>query len=326
MNTMKINFYKKCILERGGLFLSLLILFSFVLASCKKDTYVNPYDDKSLKAPEGPSQTGPELDGFAWLHERIFQPTCANSGCHDGNFEPDFRTIYSAYQSLVYQPVISNDASHSFTYRVLPGNAAKSMIHERLTVFIPNSSGMMPLATNKDWDANKALYIQKITDWINAGAKDMFGKAPVLGNMEPMVTGMLVFPSASTSLPNAGPAPFPIQAGSSVDLWFSVSDDSTLAQNMSVNQIKFSTKPFNFSSVSPQNMQIASTPITGKDFYGNSVVFTHIASFNAGIYPAGTIIYIRTYIRDASHATATESPADGSNEVIRNLYTLKIVP
>lgn len=40
------------------------------------------------------------------LHAGLFKPTCANSGCHDGNFEPDFRTVESSYYSLVQQPVI----------------------------------------------------------------------------------------------------------------------------------------------------------------------------------------------------------------------------
>jgi hypothetical protein len=323
---MKMGQHKYVRIQWGILFFSAAFLCAFVITSCKKDTYVNPYDAESLKPPVGGTQSGPVLDGFAWLHEKIFFPTCANSGCHDGNFEPDFRTIYSAYQSLVYQPVISNDSAGSFTYRVLPGNAAKSLIHERLTVFIPNSSGMMPLVTNKDWDANKTLYIQKIKDWINAGAKDMFGNPPSLGNIEPAITGMLVFPFNTTSLPAAGPPPFPVQMGSTVDLWFSVTDDSTLAKNMTVNQIKFSTKPLGFTNINPQNMQIVANPITGKDFQGNSVSFTHKATFNAGSSPVGTIIYVRTYIRDESHGNATENPADGSNEVVRNLYTLKIVP
>ena len=309
--------------------LFLLVLFwayTFLFEGCKKDTFVNPYDAESIKPPAPPANQNPELEGFAYLHEKIFLPTCANSGCHDGNFEPDFRTIYSAYQSLVYQPVISNDASGTFTYRVLPGNAAKSLLHERLSVFIPNSSGMMPLVPTKDWDANKTLYIQKITDWINGGAKDIFGNKPSIGNIEPMLTGMLVFPAGNIINPIAGPSPFEISAGSTVDLWFSVSDDSTSSQNMSVNQIKFATHPKDFQNISPQNMQIVSQPLIGKDFQGNSVSFTHTATFNASAYPVGTIIYVRTYIRDQSHLQATENPSDGSNDVIRNLYTLKIIP
>ena len=82
MTKMYINFHKKHRIEKGIFYLSIFIIFSIVIASCKKETYVNPYNDKSLKAPEGGTQTGAELDGFAWLHERIFQPTCANSGCH----------------------------------------------------------------------------------------------------------------------------------------------------------------------------------------------------------------------------------------------------
>jgi hypothetical protein len=44
----------------------------------------------------------PDSFSIAGLYTYIFKPTCANVGCHDGTFEPDFRTLESAYNSLVF--------------------------------------------------------------------------------------------------------------------------------------------------------------------------------------------------------------------------------
>ena len=164
------------------LFITIMIVFS----SCKKK-YDNPYDDPALDPPPGsatPSLSDPT--NFAYLHEKIFAPVCANSGCHDGTFEPDFRTISSAYNTLVYAPVITNDAAGTFTYRVEPGNSAKSLLHERLTNFIPNTSGLMPLAVDpdSDWNQKDQTYITYIKNWIDAGAKDLFGNVPSLKKKE----------------------------------------------------------------------------------------------------------------------------------------------
>ena len=41
---------------------------------------------------------------FAWLHQQAFAPTCANSGCHDGTFEPDFRTVGASWNTRSTTP------------------------------------------------------------------------------------------------------------------------------------------------------------------------------------------------------------------------------
>ena len=77
----------------------------------------NPYDDLPPVVPTG---------GLAVFGSRSARgqlrlappagaqaPTCANSGCHDGTFEPDFRTVGSSWNTLVNHPVIANDAAMS---------------------------------------------------------------------------------------------------------------------------------------------------------------------------------------------------------------------
>ena len=88
-------------------------------------------------------------------------PYCANSGCHDGNFEPDFRTVESSYSTLVYQPVVKNNDNQTYEYRVVPGNSAQSILYARLlsyengvSVFDDNSQ-VMPMDADIAYDPNK---------------------------------------------------------------------------------------------------------------------------------------------------------------------------
>ena len=97
------------------------IIFYFFLFSCQEDT-INPYDDPNLDPPNNTDTNyfnNPA--SFAALQNNVFRPYCANSGCHDGGmFPPDFRTIESSYSTLVYQPVIKNNSSETYRYRVKP--------------------------------------------------------------------------------------------------------------------------------------------------------------------------------------------------------------
>ncbi len=151
-------------------FFSVLCLLT--LYACEKD-HVNPYDQQEL--PDNtPDSTGVNLDptSFDGLHANIFSKTCAQSGCHDGTFEPDFRTIESSYNTLVDQPIIKNDPQNTYEWRVKPGDPIQSVLVARLTFDIDGNSGVMPLIvdTNSDWSEKKEEYIQNVKDWIQKGA------------------------------------------------------------------------------------------------------------------------------------------------------------
>jgi len=176
-------------MKRFALFLFLLGVVSF--SACRKNNSpANPFVDPALLRPPVTGDTvnfGPY--DFAGLHRDIFKPTCSNSGCHDGTFEPDFRTIESSYNTLVYQPIIKNNPAGSYDYRVVPGDAGASVLMNRLTVDIDGLSGIMPLSTdpNSTWPANKQAYTERIQGWINQGAKDVFGNPPVSGPGQPKI-------------------------------------------------------------------------------------------------------------------------------------------
>ena len=151
----------------------LLLILPLIFLACKKDVPPNPFDE--VTNPNGEEEMPVELDpkSLPGLHQNIFKPTCANSGCHDGTFEPDFRTLESTYNTLVNHPVIKNDPANSFTFRVVPSNVDASQLVARVTYDIDDNSGIMPLSLEPDSDYNEKReeYIQNIKDWITAGAQ-----------------------------------------------------------------------------------------------------------------------------------------------------------
>jgi hypothetical protein len=308
--------------------LLIIVIFGLFVFSCKKDKYENPYDDPSLKKPETVKPyPEPPAGSFAYLHKYIFKPTCANSGCHDGTFEPDFRTVYSSYNTLVNQAVISNDASSTYKYRVLPGNSSMSLIKARLTQS-NIGSGQMPLISGMEWSSNKDKYIQDIIKWIDGGAKDMFGNEPASGNMEPRAVGVQVFPAGNTTTPylrgtGSDVQPIEVPGNLAVDIWVSFEDDSTVAKNLDSTQIKLSDKITDFTLATSAVLSYAS-PLAGKDFLGNSTSYTHKTTVTISSYPTGTLLFLRVYMRDAHHTKVTETPNNGSSNYTTKFFTLKI--
>lgn len=159
------------------LFLSIVLLGGLLIACSEEDSFVNPYDLIEEENPQDTTQIDLDPTSLAGLHANIFGKTCANSGCHDGTFEPDFRTIQSTYGTLVNHPIIKNDPQGSFSMRVVPGDVAASVLIARLEYDIDGNSGVMPLVIDpgSDWLEKKEEYIQNIKDWIAAGAKDALG-------------------------------------------------------------------------------------------------------------------------------------------------------
>lgn len=156
--------------------LNFLLLFTFlILSACQKDDD-DPFGNVNGENPN--EMMPPVLDptSIEGLHQNIFRPTCANSGCHDGTFEPDFRTVESTYNTLVNHPVIKNDPQNSFEFRVVPNNVAASQLVARITYDIDGNSGIMPLTVEPDSDypAMREEYMQNIRDWIAAGAQNVF--------------------------------------------------------------------------------------------------------------------------------------------------------
>ena len=307
----------------------------FLILACKKDKeVVNPFDDPSLKAPVVQTNIyNPSSESFEYLYHNIFKPTCANSNCHDGAFEPDFRTMTSSYNTLVYAPVFSNPNLNIFKYRVLPGNANASLIHSRLTQ-IPGAGvgtfgqGRMPfIDTNYKFSSSGSSNIQYIINWINNGAKDIFGNSPTLGNKNPNTQGFQVCDAGNNTKKARGAYLEISKTNGPVDMWFSVADDVTPAQNLEVAQVKISKKRYDFSAATTMSLTYIPSGNTYNDVTNTTnVLYSYkLSSFNLATLQADTgFLFVRTYFKDPDHATPAETPNDGSKYLI-NHFVIKIL-
>lgn len=289
----------------------------------------NPFDPYANPDSAGTNTTPVNLDpqSFAGLHHYIFRPTCANSGCHDGTFEPDFRSIESSYNTLVYHPLIKNDPQGSFTYRVVPGNPNASVLMTRLEVDIDGQSGIMPLALEptSDWSVNRAQYIANIRAWIQNGARDIFGNAPSQGNIPPAMKGVVAFANGSSTPlerdTDNGAIILP-GAVSSLEIWFSIEDDATASSALQYNKVKFASTLNEFGGVSEQNLQVAGTPITQMGYFNQTVQYTHRITIDPSNFP-GQQIFFRIYVQDGQSNSPTEIPSDGGADYIKEYFSFK---
>lgn len=313
------------------LVLSILACMVIAVGSCKKKTVENPYEVETVII-DNPSSDELPYGNFAWIHAKIFKPTCANSGCHDGTFEPHFSTISSSYNSLVNHPVISNDAQFSYTYRVVPGSLSQSLLYTRMTQNIPNTTGIMPAVVDadSDWLSMGTVYKNVIKAWIENGAVDMYGNAPggAGGDFPPQVEGFAVFPQGNTTEPYSreedgiGITPVLVESGL-VDVWVRVTDDNTASTSISVNELRFATAISGIDASSPILFSTSGT-LQATDFTNNPATYYHKATLDLSGYTSGTSLFIRTYFSDGVQATTTVIPNDNSNEIITSIFVMKI--
>jgi hypothetical protein len=309
-----------------------LILFVVLLlvAGCKQESF-NPYSEVQPTETEETTTEFP-VGSFPYLYQQVFKPTCANSGCHDGSFEPDFRTLNSAYNTLVNHPVIANDLSNSFSYRVVPYDTSASLLHERLLRFLPNSSGVMPLAVenNSDWPQKKNEYINAIKSWIMAGAPDVSGNpAPQANtNLLPMNYGMLVFPPGNTTTqfqrgtPGfSGIGPYVIFGGSA-DIYIYPYDDNAGLFNFQTLAWDLSTSATDFQSVASGTFEPA-LAVYGLDFGGSTAPFTRHSIIDFSPF-AGQTVYMRLRLNDGVQGADSFIPNSGSAPFWYAIYSFQI--
>lgn len=308
--------------------LVLATLLTAGITSCDK-TPENPFDNDGTTDPTDTVATLPDLATFEGLHARIFAPTCANSGCHDGTFEPDFRNIESTYNTLVYHPIIKNDPQGTYDYRVVPGNPDASLLMARLTYDIDGNSGLMPLVVDPgvEWNTKKDEFIQAIRTWIQNGAKDIFGQSYSLQDAVPTMQGVIAESNGVYMERNdAGQGAFRVpQSVSQLNIYFSLLDDKTLPQNLTVNQIRFANGPDAFAGKSPQTLEVLATPVTYQGYYGPQVQYTHKIVINPQqMAKLDETVYFRIYVQDNVNPV-TEIPTDAGAYYIKNYFSFTIV-
>lgn len=289
----------------------------------------NPYDLVDYGEPPVPLPP-PDSNSLVGLHTYIFSQSCAVPGCHDGNFEPDFRTVQSTYSTLVFQPVIKNDPASSYTYRVLPFDIQESWLYNRITTD-DQTLGRMPLYDNPLTPGQ----IKAVENWINAGAPDMFGNVSALPNTQPAFAGMVAFADISgidyridTIRGNNVFNPFGSLKNLNVTIWMAVIDDSTDIADYSNSRFLFSDDPFDFSNATEIQATYSQTPKIIPNWYGtgNTVTLHWKATFNTSMFPEGEVTFFRYYTNDGAHSEDFEFPRLTHPNEFKTFMAFYIVP
>ncbi len=306
-----------------------LLLAVAAISSCKKDSN-NPFDDPDNLPPEDTTGfTNIDPTSLVGLHQNIFKPTCANSGCHDGTFEPDFRTIESSFNTLVFHSVIKNNPSGSYDYRVKPGSLSESILWLRLNEDIDGISGIMPLDAfydpESEWNANKAEHLSNISDWIMNGALDMFGNAPNANDQQPGIGGIY---AEADGQPCDVVGRIKVPTGSqNISVWFALSDKETAAQNFEYTKVKMSGLiDFDIDSLSTEyELQLLGSPEQHPSFLNQPIDFQHRFSFNTSGFEVDTTYYVRVFVKDPVQPDTTQIPQDGSQFYIKKNFSWQFV-
>lgn len=306
----------------------LIILMLFGLFACndKEPDVDNAYNNQTVgQEHEQVDPDNKELDpnGIQGLHANIFMPTCANSGCHDGNFEPDFRTIESSYNTLVNQPIIKNDEMNPLTARVTPGNAGTSMLIRRLEIDLNGNSGIMPLVLeqNSDWPAKKEEYIQNIKNWINNGALDQNGDPPSSSDFPVQLKGVAAKVNGNLASRSSTYNPINV-SGSNVELWFAFEDDQLSPDQLTKLSLDLSLKANDFDSSNVYPITYSSTPLVTKGYFGDDESYYHKATISMSGWNSGDVVWIRTRVSDG--VNDSELPNDNSLFRAKQYATFKV--
>lgn len=270
---------------------------TLVFIGCKKevlDTTENPFiggsDDVIVDSVDARSIVG--------LHRNIFVSRCANPNCHDGSFEPDFRTIESTYQTLVYQGTIKNDTNNSFDFRVLPGNADASWLVERL-ITEDDILGRMPLYSVPLSYGE----VEDVKAWINAGAPDASGNTPSYPNLQPEVRYFTAYDTSGVRIDTARvsgwSSSFVVEPNSAFYILASIRDDSSNIQDLQINKLHVSYDKDDFTNAQTFNAT----------YYYNS--FWRI-DLTTAQFTANQTVYFRYEVKDIDHTSTVFHPNENS--------------
>lgn len=271
--------------------------------SCQKNEIPeNPFDN--FTPPQDTVKfifQDPDSNSIAGLFTYIFKPTCANVGCHDGTFEPDFRTLESSYNTMVYKQPIKNDGL--YTYRVHPFDPEKSAILARVTgkllPFMP-----IQLEPDSDWAENRQRYIEYIRQWIRAGAPHVDGSIP--GNEKPGIRLLGAFAMVNDTffLPRA-PLNGPIQLADSIEncfLYFALGHDAQNPLTFGHNRLYVSDDPHDFSQAIGFDLEVGVNPVLRRGFYGDFATHQHRVQLRVKeLFPEAKQLYFRLKLKDQFH-------------------------
>lgn len=308
-----------------------------VAVSCTKEetirvepeevNFPNPFTNQG--GGQNPFPLNIDSTSFLGIYNSILSVKCgANNGaCHDGSFEPDFRTLFSAYNTTVLHTPIKNviasivggDTTWVYPYRVTPGEPDISWLYHRITTD-DEELGRMPL-----YDAPLSeSQINNVRQWILDGAPDPFGNLPQQPAPEPQFFGMLAYENdvsgmrLDTIRANIF-EPMQLPSNTQVQFWFGAVDYTQEGGivfpllPLGYNKYRITDQLFNVGGFPEQNMQVSFVPHMGPAALFGDVELPFYSHFtiNTADYEPGTVYYIRVYLQGALQSQPTEVPSDG---------------
>ena len=305
----------------------LILLLSII--TCKKET-PTPLSWQNTTITNNTIQDT-TTSTFVGLHKHIFATKCALYGCHDGNFEPDFRTVESSYSTLVWHNITKNNLANSFKFRVYPFDTTKSVLYERITncCFV-NINDRMP----NDNIGSKLPQsdIDAIGKWIMAGAIDINGNLPTAPDYLPVIQDGKATDAANIDIDFLGntnrPPTFTMESlaqfpnNKDIKWIFYVGDDWTALENLSNATLKFSFSSNDFSNpFFSIPLQYSSWQVSNTTANGYSTTFnTNSLATIAGSAP----IYFQFSINDNTHVQNAKFPVAPQQTV--RYYGFTIMP
>ncbi len=297
---------------RKLLFLGFIL--SLCLVNCTEDNLpINPYDGVDYGNTTLVIDTVSSTS-FVKLHRDVLGPSCNVMGCHDGSFEPDFRTVESSYNTLVYHEIIKNNLAEDFTYRVVPGDTALSVLHERLTncCFV-NTNDRMP--QDNIGNALPQEDLDAVTAWILGGAKDITGAISSEPNNLPnidffFVMDLMYDSTYSDNRIGEWYEPFLMPENEQVNFIFRVWDDKTNPADMLVNEVMISEFQDDFSNA-----------ITATATYYDPTYDVWSVPVNTTVLQSGETYYVRYKINDGENSSNTIYPNNQTSFIFKSMWS-----
>jgi hypothetical protein len=295
-------------------------------ATCKKEVIEpdNPYDKVNYGTNNPPADTlNPTT--ITGLHRNVFMPKCAVPGCHDGNFEPDFRSVQSTYSTLVYADITKNNLNGDFKYRVVPNDTANSVLYERITncCFV-NQDDRMP--QDNIGTGLPQADINNVKSWIMNGALSADGTTPVRPDLQPVLALYVAvntsFTEEYTQVNNRVDSvifnSWKLPSGTS-SFYFAAlfEDDNTPLSQMQVNTLKISTSMDDFSNA--QSYVAGYINIPGQDPIW-------LVTVDASSFVPGQTYFMRYYVNDGQHAENVEFPLNSSIIQYKTYWSFIVTP
>ncbi len=309
-------------MRRIHTFFLFLALF-MASTGCEQEEPVNPFDGQVVNQDTVKLEIiDADPNSIAGIYQNILKPTCANSGCHDGTFEPDYRTLESAYNTLVYQVPIKNDGNYD--YRVEPYNPQRSVLMARLNNLLTPA---MPIQVDpgSDWPAKQAQYIENIRTWIANGAPDITGNVRDLTSPAPQLLGAAARIADEPVVREGGTGPLLVaKASQPVRYIFAFDHEAMDPVDFINNRIAFSTNPDDFTGAIERPLQVLDIPVNERGFYGTLVKYTHYVDIDpvAELGPDPDQWYFRVYVQDQTHPV-TEIPTDNGIFYIKRYMSFR---